>query len=210
MEAEKTKLYIQNAIEAETVNAKANWGPGYNSEHEAYAVLKEEVEEAADDIMFIQEDLEFLWNAVKGNSDKSYQASLKHIKQLAVALATEAVQIAAVVNITVGNVPTVTHSILFCFTSDIATFKALTKTEKNEHHRAIFEILASHESEHQETEDGYEQITLDSGELETIKDEMTSIVQDARASAGEIQTAAEETVKTAAEEKENDDTISVF
>ena len=73
----------------------------------------------------------------------------------------------------------------------MATFNKLKETEKNEHHKAIFEILAAHETGSDETQDGYGQITLDSGELETIKDEMAAIVQDARARAGEIQTAAE-------------------
>ena len=73
----------------------------------------------------------------------------------------------------------------------MATFNKLKETEKNEHHKAIFEILASHETGSDETQDGYGQITLDSGELEIIKNEMSSIVQDARASAGEIQTAEE-------------------
>ena len=73
----------------------------------------------------------------------------------------------------------------------MATFNKLKETEKNDHHKAIFEILASHESACEETQDGYEQIVLDSTELETIKEEMSAIVQDARASAGEIQTATE-------------------
>ena len=73
----------------------------------------------------------------------------------------------------------------------MATFTKLKETEKNDHHKAIFEILASHESACEETQDGYEQIVLDSAELETIKEEMSAIVQDARASAGEIQTATE-------------------
>ena len=96
MEAQLTKDFIKAAIDAEEENAKAQWGARYNSEHEAYAVLKEEVEEAADDLTIIQEDLGFLWNAVKGNSDKPYSAALTHIIQVAEALATEAVQIAAV------------------------------------------------------------------------------------------------------------------
>ena len=96
MEAQLTKDFIKAAIEAETENAKKDWGPQYNSEHEAYAVLKEEVEEALDDLNIIQEDLGFLWNAVKTNSDKPYSAALTHIIQTAKALATEAVQIAAV------------------------------------------------------------------------------------------------------------------
>ena len=73
----------------------------------------------------------------------------------------------------------------------MATFNKLQTTEKNEHHRAIFEILASHEQGSDETQDGYEQIVLDATELETIKNEMSDIVQDARAAAGDIQTATE-------------------
>lgn len=96
MEAAKTKSYILEAIQAEFENIKKQWGPCYNSEHEAYAVLKEEVEEAKDDLTIITEDLGFLWNAVKGNSDKPYSAALKHLQQTAVELAIEAVQIAAV------------------------------------------------------------------------------------------------------------------
>ena len=62
----------------------------------------------------------------------------------------------------------------------MARFSDLIQTEKNEHHKNIFSILAEHESVCKETEDGYEEITLDAGELETIKNEMSQIVQDAR------------------------------
>ncbi len=73
----------------------------------------------------------------------------------------------------------------------MATFNNLQTTEKNDHHKAIFEIIAKHESACDETQDGYQQIVLDATELETIKDEMSQIVQDARAAAGDIQTATE-------------------
>ena len=73
----------------------------------------------------------------------------------------------------------------------MATFEKLKTTEKNEHHKAIFEILASHEIGDNETQDGYQQIVLDATELDTIKEEMSAIVQDARAAAGDIQTATE-------------------
>ena len=63
----------------------------------------------------------------------------------------------------------------------MATFNSLVTTEKNEHHKNIFEIIARHETEGKtETQDGYSEIALDSGELEQIKDEMSAIVQDAR------------------------------
>ena len=96
MEAQLTKDYVNAAIKAELEKAKKDWGPRYNTEHEAYAVLKEEVEEAAVDLKLILEDLDFLWEAVKGNSDKPYSAALRHIQEIALALAIEAVQIAAV------------------------------------------------------------------------------------------------------------------
>ena len=70
-------------------------------------------------------------------------------------------------------------------------FDELVNSETNEHHKRIFEILASHEGKGKVTQDGYGQIVLDASELETIKEEMVSIVQDARASAGEVQTATE-------------------
>ena len=73
----------------------------------------------------------------------------------------------------------------------MATFNQLKETEQNIHHKAIFELLASHESEAKETEDGYGEITLDGSELEQIKEELSGYVQDARAGAGEIQTATE-------------------
>lgn len=62
----------------------------------------------------------------------------------------------------------------------MATFRELTDSEQNEHHRKIFETLAAHESCSSETEDGYKEIQLDAGELEDIKNEMVQIVQDAR------------------------------
>lgn len=62
----------------------------------------------------------------------------------------------------------------------MARFTELVTTEKNEHHRNIFSILAQHESDAKETEDGYGEIALDAGELETIRDEMVQIVQDSR------------------------------
>lgn len=74
----------------------------------------------------------------------------------------------------------------------MATFNKLLETETNEHHKNIFSIIAKHEStEETETQDGCKEIALDSTELERIRDEMSAIVQDARASTGNIQTAAE-------------------
>lgn len=62
----------------------------------------------------------------------------------------------------------------------MARFEQLQGTETNPHHKRIFGIIARHESGSRETEDGYGEITLDAGELETISDELGAVVQDAR------------------------------
>lgn len=72
----------------------------------------------------------------------------------------------------------------------MATFKSLTETETNEHHKRVFEILAEHENTDQ-TQDGAAEIALDSGELNQIRDEMYAVVKDGLTDDGEVQTAAE-------------------
>lgn len=62
----------------------------------------------------------------------------------------------------------------------MARFEDLVRTEKDAHHKRIFEIIAQHEGAGSETEDGYQAIALDSSELELIRDEAAAIVQDAR------------------------------
>lgn len=69
----------------------------------------------------------------------------------------------------------------------MATFRELTGTETNENHKKIFEILAEHEADTKETQDGYSPIALDSKELEDIRDSMAQIVQDARPEAQSLE-----------------------
>ncbi len=74
----------------------------------------------------------------------------------------------------------------------MASFKQLTDTEANVHHKKIFSIIAEHEpAVSAGTQDGTKEIVLDSAELETIRDELAGFVRDARASTGDVQTAAE-------------------
>jgi hypothetical protein len=72
----------------------------------------------------------------------------------------------------------------------MASFNELQKTETNAHHKNIFEILAKHENINTSdtVQDGAEEIILDAGELETIKNELAENVQEAR---GNVQTATE-------------------
>lgn len=92
---EVARLHISKAVMAETENAKKNYGDRYNSQHEGYAVLLEEVEEAADDLTYIKNNLGVLWQSIKTNDMKD-TTLLTDIEGTAQLLALEAVQIAAV------------------------------------------------------------------------------------------------------------------
>lgn len=101
MEAEQTKNFIKGAVAAETENAKKTYGETYHSEHEAWAVLNEEGEEANEALFKIGNILHILWRFVR-KAEKT-EEDIQHVKDNlhylqdhAKELATEAVQIAAV------------------------------------------------------------------------------------------------------------------
>lgn len=69
--------------------------PKFNSPHEGYAVIKEEIEEHEDDTHDIFGNLCGLWNSVKENDSESCLNSITEIKKFALNAAAEAVQVAA-------------------------------------------------------------------------------------------------------------------
>ena len=94
MIAKKATEEIEKAISYELREIIANWGQTYHSTHEAFAILKEEVEEADEALDLLQNKLESIWQNIKLNwvtDTEVYQA-----KAAALALAEEAVQCAAV------------------------------------------------------------------------------------------------------------------
>ena len=101
MEATLTKDYINGAVAAETENAKRQWGEVYHSEHEAWSVLLEEYEEAQDEFVRIGSARQALWGHVRQNTNSEDDYSrvrdrLNYLKDRAIALAIESVQMAAV------------------------------------------------------------------------------------------------------------------
>ena len=88
------------AIKLETENIKAVWGTTYSSNHEAYAVLMEEVEEAETDMNVINSNLHSLWEKVKSNFESvdriDTTTELISMQINAKEMAKECVQIAAV------------------------------------------------------------------------------------------------------------------
>lgn len=99
MFAEMTEKHVEAAIGAETQKAVENYGLKYNSLHEGYAVLKEEVEEAGEEQREIEHLLECIWTIIKMSSfNEDKVDGIKALKEHAENLALEACQIAAVCN----------------------------------------------------------------------------------------------------------------
>ncbi|HEY5586732.1 MAG TPA: hypothetical protein VIK78_19860, partial [Ruminiclostridium sp.] len=68
--------------------------PLFNSTHEGYAILKEEIEEAGDDLKRIELNLSQVWDCIKKNSVITY-FQIDQIEAYAKHLACEALQVAA-------------------------------------------------------------------------------------------------------------------
>lgn len=99
MFAEMTKKYVKGAIGSEYQNAVEKYGENYNSLHESYAVLKEEVEEAGEEWDNVNRGLTILWEKIRKPelwNDHELITELKATKENAEKLALEAVQVAAV------------------------------------------------------------------------------------------------------------------
>lgn len=96
MFSEQTIIFVKSAVTSEFQHAVKNYGSTYNSNHESYAVLKEEIDEARDELIQIQNRIYESWQLVKIDRDRLYKDEVAKIKEHAEALALEACQIAAV------------------------------------------------------------------------------------------------------------------
>lgn len=67
--------------------------PLFNSTHEGYAVLHEEVEEAEDELNEVKCRMKMLWTDVKNNN--KHLSTVKAVKAYAINLAAESIQVAA-------------------------------------------------------------------------------------------------------------------
>lgn len=67
----------------------------FHSHHEGWAVLKEEVEEAHDELIDAELQLLNMWRALKADDDVEAQSAARKIEWRAIRLAAEAIQVAA-------------------------------------------------------------------------------------------------------------------
>lgn len=104
MIAENASKSIEQAVCYELQNIVKVHGPTYHSAHEGYAILLEEVQEAVEDGVYIENRLEYVWKGVRNNDKDLILNSLGEVKEYALALAEEAVQCAAVCEKFIGSV----------------------------------------------------------------------------------------------------------
>lgn len=69
--------------------------PLFNSTHEGYAVLKEEVEEADIEMINIKFELDNTWGYIKRDKTENALTHIKSLKEYAINLAAESIQVAA-------------------------------------------------------------------------------------------------------------------
>ncbi len=83
---------IQKLVNEELKEANKKY-PLFASNHEAYAVIKEEIEECEDDMREMQMVLSYFWSKTK--RDKNSDDLISGMKKIAMHAAAEAIQVAA-------------------------------------------------------------------------------------------------------------------
>ena len=88
------KLDVAEIVKKE-LNLSYEHFPAFNSAHEGYAVLLEEVEELQDEVKFITGEMSTWWDVVKRNDIDCNDFMLNGIEESAIKAACEAIQVAA-------------------------------------------------------------------------------------------------------------------
>lgn len=70
--SEQTQNLVNELIHAEYKNACENWGEKYNSLHEGYAVLLEELEEVKSEFDKLVINTEWIWKKIKNFNNSIY------------------------------------------------------------------------------------------------------------------------------------------
>ena len=96
MIAKKANESVQQAVVYELQNIVKIYGATYASEHEAYSVLLEEVQETCEASRFMASRLESVWCAIRNNVLNKQQYNVEEVEKFALQTALEAVQCAAV------------------------------------------------------------------------------------------------------------------
>ena len=77
--SEKTKTLTSTLIQAELENIIKQYGDKYNSLHEGYAILKEELEEAVIELKAFNTCFNMYWVAIKDNDKVETEKNIKYM-----------------------------------------------------------------------------------------------------------------------------------
>lgn len=86
---------VKVLIDQEYALASGQYGDKHHSPHEAYAVIKEELEEAQDEIEIVEDKLDEFWKAAKRDFYYGCKMNADVIYKRAMAAACEMIQVAA-------------------------------------------------------------------------------------------------------------------
>lgn len=95
MIAKETKKLVALACKSEVDNAKS-YGEFYNSPHEAYAVLKEEIEETEENLKSVKNYMNEIWSNIRKNEKDELTLNVLTLNSYALMLIYEAMQVYAV------------------------------------------------------------------------------------------------------------------
>lgn len=90
---DKEKILALAAEELADANTKHP--PTFSSQHEAYAVLKEEVEEVECELELCKDKLEMMWLCVKNDDSRNANTNVRYMKAYAIRAVQELVQVVA-------------------------------------------------------------------------------------------------------------------
>lgn len=87
---------VSELVEAEYGRAAAKFGCANNSDHESYAVLQEELDEALDEVGVVEDAMAYFWGQVKRNSPDQEKIKIcDKLEKCALLAACEFIQVAA-------------------------------------------------------------------------------------------------------------------
>lgn len=96
MSMEKLMIDVQELVKEEYYRASVKFGVTNNSDHESYAILLEELEEAEVEVTDVQNQLAKFWELTKANDDDlSKYSRLLELERRAELAACELIQVAA-------------------------------------------------------------------------------------------------------------------
>ena len=92
----RLKKAVDQLVHDEYALASEQYGPKHNTPHEAYAVMKEELEEAQHEVDTVDDKLNIeYWRGVMYDSDLTCTHNAKEIRDHAIKAACEMIQVAA-------------------------------------------------------------------------------------------------------------------